>query len=172
MKTIYLVLLLFSFSQIKAQINVLSIQQEIDKTVWKPFHDAFENADGKALNALYADEVLRVSYGKIDTQEEFKSKNLKNFEESKKLNVQIELDFWFDSRSTNENTSYEVGYYRIIRTVDGKSTKYYGQFHIVLKKVNGIWKITQDWDTPVINGNKIGKEDFEKNDPLDFSDIH
>ena len=43
-----------------AQVDVEQIQNEIDKTVWKPFQKAFETLDGEALNATYADKVLRV----------------------------------------------------------------------------------------------------------------
>ncbi|MGB5822297.1 MAG: hypothetical protein WBG90_22635 [Saonia sp.] len=49
-----------------------------------------------------------------------------------------------------------------------EETMVYGQFHIVLKKIAGLWKITQDWDTTTINGNSIGAKDFEKKTPLQF----
>lgn len=104
----------------------------------------------------------------IDTKNVFKNKNLESLKASKESNTQIKLDFWFDSRHTNEDTSYEVGFYKIGITVDGTTQNIYGQFHIVLKKINGQWKITQDWDTTTINGKSITAEDFEKKEPLKF----
>lgn len=121
-----------------AQEDVDQIQSEIDKTVWKPFKKAFETLDGKALNATYATEVLRVTPNGIDTESSFKAKNLERFKQNKMDEVSIILDFWFDSRHTNATTSYEVGFYRIGFTDKAKGTNYsYGQFHIVLKKNTG-----------------------------------
>jgi ketosteroid isomerase-like protein len=151
------------------QEHIEQIQNEIDKTVWKPFQKAFETLDGEALNATYGDEVLRVTPQGIDTENAFKSANLKRFEQSREDGISITLDFWFDSRRTNETTSYEVGFYRIGFTAKEGETDYsYGQFHIVLKKMEGQWKIIQDWDTATINGNSITAADFAKKSILKF----
>ncbi|UII81338.1 nuclear transport factor 2 family protein [Flagellimonas sp. CMM7] len=152
-----------------AQVDVEQIQNEIDKSLWKSFQKAFETLDGKALNATYAEEVLRVTPQGIDTENAFKAGNLERFKKNKADGVSISLDFWFDSRRTNETTSYEVGFYRIGFTDKNDETNYsYGQFHIVLKKIEGQWKITQDWDTATINGNPITGADFAKNSILKF----
>lgn len=152
-----------------AQNETEKIQNVIDQEVWKPFQKAFEDVDGEALNATYAKNVLRVTPNGIDTKNSFKAKNLERFNQNKKDDLSITLDFWFDSRHTNKTTSYEVGFYRIGFTDSNSETAYsYGQFHIVLKKFNGHWKITQDWDTDMINGKKIDAEDFEKQKPLRF----
>lgn len=152
-----------------AQVDVEQIQNEIDKNLWKSFQKAFETLDGEALNATYAEEVLRVTPQGIDTENAFKSGNLERFKKNKADGVSISLDFWFDSRRTNETTSYEVGFYRIGFTDKNDETNYsYGQFHIVLKKIEGQWRITQDWDTATINGNPITEADFAKNSILKF----
>ena len=149
--------------------SIQEIQSQIDLSVWKPFKKAFEDLDGPALNAIYAADVLRVTPEGIDTQNAFKPKNLERFEKNKKDGVSIALDFWFDSRKTNLDTSYEVGFYRIGFTdKEGKTNFVYGQFHIVLKKIKGEWKITQDWDTTTINGKAIAAEDFENKPVLRF----
>ncbi len=156
----YLLLLpLLSFGQ----ENLKKIQNTIDQEVWEPFTRAFETLNAEALNAIYADEVLRVTPNGIDTKSEFKQENIKRFAQNKIDGISITLDFWFDDRDTNEDTSYEVGFYRIgLNKKEAKTSYIYGQFHIVLKKVNGTWKITQDWDTTTINGKKITSKDFDK----------
>ncbi|MBQ4804094.1 nuclear transport factor 2 family protein [Aquimarina sp. MMG015] len=161
------VFMLFS-SIMLGQVNSSEIQKQIDQTVWKPFQKAYEALDAVSLNAIYADEVLRVTPKGIDTKNVFKSKNVERLKASKESNTQIKLDFWFDSRHTNDDTSYEVGFYKIGITADNKTQYLYGQFHIALKKINGVWKITQDWDTTTINGKPITKEDFEKKKSLRF----
>ena len=167
MRKLSLVILLFSITCVLAQ-DVETIQKEIDQNLWKPFKAAFETLDGKALNSLYGKQVLRVTPNGIDTENKFKEGNLKRFEDNRNKNTSIVLDFWFDSRHTNANTSYEVGFYKMQLTSPKGINTIYGQFHIVLKMEEGYWKITQDWDIATINGNAITASDFEKQVPLQF----
>lgn len=168
MRTLFLLFILTT-TAMSAQNTTEAIQKEIDQTVWKSFQNAFETLDGDALNATYADQVLRVTPQGIDTENVFKKGNAERFASNRKNGDTINLDFWFDSRKTNETTSYEVGFYRIGFTSKGGETQYsYGQFHIVLQKINGHWKITQDWDTAIIAGNPITSKDFDKKESVRF----
>ena len=165
----FLLFLFLGTSAFLSAQSVAEIQKEIDAQVWRPFQEAFQELDGQALNDTYAAQVLRVTPGGIDTENSFKQANLKRFTQNKADGISIRLDFWFDSRHTNITTSYEVGFYRIGATNAAGETSYnYGQFHIVLEKIEGIWKITQDWDTTTINGHAIGSEDFAKNPSVNF----
>ncbi|WP_394748571.1 YybH family protein [Spongiimicrobium salis] len=167
MKKLLVVLFGLMISTAFAQ-DIAAVQKEIDETLWRPFQKAFEKLDAKALNALYADEVLRVTPGGIDTKEAFKAANVERFKENKAKNVAIKLDFWLDDRKTSTDTSYEVGFYRIQFISKEGVTNAHGQFHIVLKKIDGAWKITQDWDTDNINGKEIGAEDFGRQKAIRF----
>lgn len=167
MNMIYLLIGLFSITLIRAQDSA-ALQKDIDSNLWKPFQTAFENNDGPALNALYAEKVLRVTPGGIDTENEFKALNLERFEKNRACKTNVRLDFWFDSRKTNATTSYEVGFYRILLSNTNGVDTMYGQFHIVLEKINGLWKITQDWDTATIGGVPITATDFERRKPATF----
>ena len=167
-KYVFLSALFFTLSM-QAQSTIEDIQKEIDNTVWQPFQKAFETLDGKALNALYAADVLRVTPNGIDTQNSFKATNAERFHANRKNGESIGLDWWWDDRKTTEDTSYEVGFYRIaFTTAQGKTQYSYGQFHIVLKKIDRHWKITQDWDTASIAGIKIDSSLFETKPPLQF----
>ncbi|MFK7915679.1 MAG: DUF4440 domain-containing protein [Pseudomonadales bacterium] len=143
-----------------------AVQSQINKTLWRPFKAAFENLDGAALNALYADQVLRVTPDGIDTANQFKGFNQTRFAENVANGDRIELEFWFDSRQTAGSVSYEVGFYRL-RVVSraGTPSDFYGQFHIVLKRIDGAWRIVQDWDTDVIGGRALSAVDFERRAP-------
>lgn len=143
-------------------------QQEIDNQVWRPFVKAYESFDGPAFNALYADEVLRVTPAGIDTNGAFKQDNLMRFSNNKHSGASTELDFWFEHRQTNATTSYEVGYFRIQSSNNNEQSTFYGQFHIVLKKENNQWKITQDWDNTIVRGQAVSEADFAKGQPLVF----
>ncbi len=168
MRSLLTTLFVLSSFSVFAQIDDATIQNEINATVWKPFKQAFTDLNAQALNALYADKVLRVTPDGIDTKEEFKTKNIERFKESRSSGVAMVLDFWFDNRKTNELYSYEVGFYRISATLNGQTTYNYGQFHVVLQKLEGNWRITQDWDTTTINGKSISKIDFDKQKPITF----
>lgn len=169
MKSVLIVLcLLFSVS-----LSTLAQSQDyrqiaIDSQVWKPFHDAFEARDAKTLNALYAEEVLRVTPAGVDTKSLFKQQNTESYGRANTNGTKTALDFWFDSRQTTNDTSYEVGIFKITSETNGVSSTFYGQFHIVIKKIDGVWKITQDWDSPNINGRAITAEDFKRKPPLQF----
>ena len=159
---LWVFLALFAHSA-SAVENALSIQQEIDRTLWQPFRCAFEAMDGDALNALYAKRVLRVTPEGIDTKGAFKVFNTTRFEQTKREGGRVALDFWLDSRLTDAKTSYAVGFFRSgLIDSSGNRNDYYGQFHIVLRKQRGDWKIVQDWDTDTIGGRKIGAEDFAR----------
>jgi len=152
-----------------ADINLEATHKEINKTVWKAFQDAFQALDGKALNDVYADNVLRITSDGIDTQSAFKEANVTRFAENIKNGDRIALDFWLDSRQTNETTSYDVGFYRMAMTTSaGATNTFYGQFHIVLKNIDGGWKIAQDWDTSSIGGKPITAKDFARKVPDQF----
>lgn len=152
-----------------ADAEVSAVQKEIDRAVWKTFHDAFERMDGRALNSVYADNVLRVTPDGIDTQGAFKRFNEDRFKRNLANGDQIALDFWFDSRHTNETTSYDVGFFRVgITAPEGATSYFYGQFHIVLQKIEGQWKIVQDWDTDAIGGRPITATDFDRQLPVQF----
>jgi len=167
MRKFSVLIFLFSMTTVYAQ-DAQNIQNEIDKELWKPFKEAFDTTNGRALNALYADEVLRVTPNGIDTHNKFKKANLKRFEDNRKNKIGVQLDFWFDSRRTNAATSYEVGFYRMRLVKPEETDTIYGQFHIVLKKIYGTWKIIQDWDTGSINGKSISQSDFERRKPKQF----
>lgn len=141
-------------------------QEEINTTLWRPFRAAFEQLDGAALNALYAKQVLRVTAAGVDTEEQFKVFNQSRFAENLANGDRVGLQFWFDSRHTNPLVSYEVGFYRLsVETPAGAVSHFYGQFHVVLRRIAGTWKIVQDWDTDRIGGRVLGAADFDRQPP-------
>lgn len=140
-------------------------QKQIDIQVWKPFHAAFEARNATALNSIYAEEVLRVTADGVDTNNKFKQLNIESYTQA---SGPVSLDFWFDSRQTNEDTSYEIGIFKIGIGAKEDKNYIYGQFHIVIKNINGVWKITQDWDSQNVHGKPITAADFTRKPALKF----
>ncbi|MCE7997112.1 MAG: nuclear transport factor 2 family protein [Roseivirga sp.] len=169
MKRVLILLYLFVLISLSALAQGADQRQaEIDNQVWKPFHAAFEARDAKALNALYAEQVLRVTPAGVDTRNLFKQQNIDSYANTNASGTKTSLDFWFESRQTSDDTSYEIGIFKITAETNGNSSTFYGQFHIVIKKIDGVWKITQDWDSPNINGRPITAKDFSRKSPLQF----
>ncbi|MEM7104760.1 MAG: nuclear transport factor 2 family protein [Bacteroidota bacterium] len=134
---------------------------EIDTQVWDTFKAAYATSDGKLYNSIHTDDILRVTESGIRIGDEYKSSILKwfgNDDRSKRT-----IDFSFDQRFNKGDTAYEVGYYKVTMYKDGEVDKFFlGRFHVVLKKIEGKWKIAQDWDASKINGVSVTEEDFEK----------
>ena len=146
-----------------------AIHAEIDHTVWRAFQKAFEELDGDALNAVYAEDVLRITPEGVDTTGDFKASNRTRFDANRERGDTISLDFWLDSRQTTTDVSYNVGFYRVgITDSVGDNNHFYGQFHIVLKRIDGSWKIVQDWDTGTVGGESITAEHFSRGEPVRF----
>ncbi len=165
MSSIRLLLLLFftiSLSQVNAQADAAKWQAEIDQEIWLPFMQAYKDFDGEAFNALHSDDVIRVSPWGIRTGADYKQSTLEGYRRNKAEGREREIFFWLEHRQTNQNLSYEVGYYKINSTTKEGTKHYYARFHVVIRKIDGVWKIVQDWDTNTINGRKVTAEDFAK----------
>ncbi|KAA3633180.1 MAG: nuclear transport factor 2 family protein [Bacteroidetes bacterium] len=144
------------------------IIQEINDQLWEPFKTTYAAGDWEGFNALHTDDILRVSlWGGLRVGDEYKKSNEKSFQRN--TETKRTIDFRFEHRIHNDSTAYEVGYYEITSTAPGKEPRnYYAQFHVRLKKEDGQWKISQDFDVDKINGRKITKEDYYHPDLTDL----
>lgn len=160
----YRIVLLFAFffhavPGLFAQQDSL-LQAEIDQQVWRPFISSYQNFDAAAFNQLHTDDVLRASPWGLHTGANYLDKNLEHFTKNKASGNTQRIAFTFEYRIHQSEMAYEVGYYRITSIRDDKKQVGFGQFHVVLKKINGVWKIAQDWDAGTINGTQITEADF------------
>ncbi|MDX1940661.1 MAG: nuclear transport factor 2 family protein [Saprospiraceae bacterium] len=162
MKSLRLLIGLLLCSQIAfAQDN--AIQKTIDEQVWLPFIKTFNAFDGEGFNALHTKDVLRGGPWGIQTGEEYWKNNLESNKKGKESGGKKSIAFRFEHRVARDSIAYEVGYYKVKYTHDGEERTGYGRFDVVLRKVNGVWKIAQDWDVDNINGKKFTEEDFVGN---------
>jgi len=137
------------------------VGEEVDRQVWFPFIQAFNNQDAAGFNALHSADVLRGGPWGLLIGEEYFARNISSYSRSKASGNKRNLALVFESRIDRPGICYHVGYYRIISWgTDGEASEFYGYFHVVLRKVDGIWKITQDWDTSELSGMPVSTEDF------------
>ena len=138
------------------------LQKEIDNQIWYPFIKAYGNWDADAFNAIHDKEMLRGSPWGLRTGEEYFTRNIERFEKGKMAGESRNISFTFEYRIHEKEMAYEVGYYKLVSKKENKESIYYGQFHVVLKKKDGQWKIFQDWDADEINGEKMEERHFMK----------
>lgn len=140
-------------------------QEEINNQIWKPFTEAWEANDGEAFNKIHSKDVWRINPGRLLVGDEYTSRNSERMDGVTKDRI---IEFSFETRTVNGNNSYEVGYYRVTDT-SGEEPKFYvGRFHVALKKIDGKWKIIQDWDTSKINGIEITPESISQRNFIHF----
>lgn len=154
----FAVLLLFSVPTLAQETG--EAQREIDAQIWLPFIQTYNAFDGEAFNALHTKDVLRAGPWGIRLGEEYYEANLKNSANAKAAGMERSIAFRFEHRVARENVAYEVGYYRVRSRRNGEEQTFIGRFDVVLRKVDGIWKIAQDWDVDEINGCKLTEADF------------
>ncbi len=153
--------LIFILNPIYSQSDSI-LQKEIDDQIWYPFINAYNNWNAEAFNSIHDKDMLRGSPWGLKTGEEYFKRNLERFEKGKSSGNERNISFTFECRVHEKDMAYEVGYYKLIDKREDKENVYYGQFHVVLEKINGKWKIVQDWDMDKLNGEKIGEEHFMK----------
>ena len=145
----------------------VEIENEVNTQLWEPFKAAFEGRDWKGFNNLHTDDVLRITKWGIKSGSEYKEHTKNRYQ--RKDSVSRTIDFWLEHRVYSGDIGYEVGYYKITNTAPNREIKQsYARFHIVLKKINGVWKIAQDWDESSINDIPVSVKDFEKGSVLEF----
>ena len=139
----------------------IAIASEVDKQIWEPFKTSYAEGDAETFNGLHTDDVCRISTSGIKTGDVYRQANIKYF--SRPDRDPRTIDFSFEHRIYTGDQGYEIGYYKIRHTPPGEEPGYsYARFHVALRKVNGVWKIAQDWDTDEINGVEVTADDFNR----------
>ena len=171
MRHLFIVLFLLTASSYSAQSDSLNTRtsEEVNRTLWRSFKQAYDAKDADAFNALHSDDVMRISPWGIKIGEEYKASNKRSFAmQPERLQS---IDFAMEHRVYTLEEGYEVGFYRILYTVDDEVVhSSYARFHVRLRKEEGTWKIAQDWDIHHILGEEITAEQFEKAELLKLTD--
>jgi ketosteroid isomerase-like protein len=158
MKKIPLILLLSCYAISAFTQNV---QQEINEQVWKPFIQAFNDRDTKSFMAVHSKDVVRSPRdSKViwDWNEYYKQ--MERGDQSEKVSQsKRQLELRFTERIAGKDKAIDVGIYKttMIRS-DGIAKSFFGRFHVVHRKENGVWKILVDTDSS--ENNSISEKDF------------
>ena len=134
---------------------------EINQT-WEKFCDAFKSLDASLVRQIHTNDLIRISDGRrIVSYENYMSNYELQFENLKQSNQTNHIELRFFERITNGEIASDRGIYQLTRNKGTDREKnYYGQFHVILKKINGEWQISMDYDSS--KSNTIDKEDFDE----------
>ena len=142
---LFLFLIVFTNQSNSQSLNNL---KEINKT-WEKFYMAFDSLDYKLMAEIHSKELVRISGGKrISDYETYINSYKTRFEKAKNNNVSNNISLRFFERVNNDSIASERGIYKLI-IIDNQENKqsYYGQFHVIFKKEDGMWKILMDYDS-------------------------
>jgi ketosteroid isomerase-like protein len=146
-------------------------QQQINEQVWIPFAKAIMTHDPEAFISLHSKDLIRVERdGKsVKGYEKYKKGMMEGWpkwgEYTKQNKIQNTFELRFLERHSNGEQAFEVGYFKN-ESINPNGEKHisYGQFHVALRKENGVWKILVDSDSR--NGGSITDEMFVAADPM------
>jgi ketosteroid isomerase-like protein len=147
-------------------------KQEINEQVWKPFIKTLLSHDVEGFMNMHSKDVMRVErdHGHMLNFDQYK-KDLNMSWPAWKQSMEVEkttndFELRFLERISNGDQAFEVGYFKNETTnANGKKRTGYGQFHVALRKENGIWKILVDADSN--NNRTITEEMFQAAKPME-----
>ncbi|NMM47794.1 nuclear transport factor 2 family protein [Marinigracilibium pacificum] len=142
--------------------------EDINNQVWAKFEKAFVDLNPGLMAEIHSRDLARIpaDNNRILNYEEYIDSFHKRFDRAKSNHIKYEIELRFIERIANGFTASERGIYQlIVINEQDEPRSYYGKFHVLLRKENGLWKILMDYDSN--EGGKIGKEDFDKANEID-----
>jgi ketosteroid isomerase-like protein len=134
---------------------------EINRDVWIPFSTAYASCDAEAFIALHSPDVIRVegNGGWVGGFEEYAGRLREWFQWVAVQEGGLDIRFRFLERHIGDDASSERGVYRLALTYpDTDERLWYGMFHTICRKHNGVWRIAMDYDSD--EGGTVSEETF------------
>ena len=147
-------------------ISAQSVTDEIDRDVWHPFIYTYDNFKADSFMSIHTHDVVRVGRdgGRMLVGPEYAESVNRSCQRGIENEAQRSIEFTFEQRLNTDDSAFEVGYYRVIYAEGGQQQVSYGKFTVLLKKVDGKWKIAVDSDTS--REGAIREEHFMSGTPL------
>lgn len=151
MRLVILLLLLSSF------LFAQTAQEEINKQVWKPFIQGFNENNTALFMGVHSKDLVRAPRDakKVLTWDQY-------YQQVEKQTGTHNIELRFTERINNDTQAIDVGVYK---TSYPNHPPFYGRFHVVLRKESGAWKILVDMDSNE-NGT-IGEAQFLAAQPME-----
>ncbi|MGC9669164.1 YybH family protein [Planosporangium sp. 12N6] len=141
---------------------------QINRDVWIPFSAAYAHCDAEAFIALHCPDVIRVegNGGWVGGFDEYAARLREWFQWVEVQEGRLDIRFRFLERHTGDDASSERGVYRLsLAYPDAEERLWYGLFHTVCRRRDGVWRIAVDYDSD--EGGTIGEETYLLGQELD-----
>ena len=146
-------------------------QQQIDAQVWRPFVQAITQQDTEAFMALHSRDLVRAerTQERILDFAQYREDLLANWPRWKasmeKRQQRYTFELRFTERLANATQAFESGDFRNeFVEADGRKHVMYGQFNVVLRNEDGVWKVLVDADTR--KGDEVTEQEFAAATPV------
>ena len=152
---------------LSASVCAQDVQKEIDDQVWRPFIASFNSFDTNGFMAVHSRDVVRSPRDAkvlLSWDEYFKQQQTGDKKQKENGNTRL-IELRFTERIANPKQAIDVGIYKTtVKNKEGKTSSFYGRFHVVLRKEGLEWKVLVDTDSS--EGNTITEKDFMAASPL------
>lgn len=144
--------LIFNISGAYGQKNPTNeeIIAEINEQVWKCFCEAYDSLDVLKMKDIHHVDLIRVSADnkRVLNYTDYMKSIEAFYQTSKTRGIKLTIELRFKERLNSANTASERGIYKLTVLNGFEENKYYyGEFHVLLKKMNGKWLIWSDYDS-------------------------
>ncbi|WP_271764931.1 hypothetical protein [Aquimarina algiphila] len=160
-KIIFIIILLSYYSNLDCIAQETAIHEKINADMYGNFSKAFETLDYNLFASIHSNDMIRISGngGEIKGVKTYLEGYKKRW--SKPKGKPALIDFRLFERVYSETLVSDRGIYRASYTDNDNKVQYsYGQFHVILKMIEGNWKILIDYDS---NENEtINKDSYDK----------
>lgn len=173
MKTILCICILI-FAQLFTNAQTDSVLQSINTQVWVKFEEAFKTNNYDLISEIHSERIIRIPADRnlIQNFNEYIPEYKGWFDWNKEGNGNIDVSLRFFERIANDSIASERGIYKshVNKGFENEGI-FYGKFHVLLIKEQGIWKILMDYDSN--EGETINEECFNKAfDKTDFKSLN
>ena len=148
------------FTQIQAQTKAHF--KQINEEVYAKFYKAFDALDYSLMAEIHAKDLIRIpaNQKRILDYETYINGYKKSFQEAKEKNETRSISLRFFERIVNDSIATDRGIYKFTLNINAPQERnFYGQFHVLLVKREGSWKIHMDYDSS--ENSTIDEEDFQ-----------
>ncbi len=136
--------------------------RQINKEVYSKFYQAFDSLDYSLMAEIHARDLIRIpaNQKRILDYETYINGYKKSFKDAKEKKETRSISLRFFERIVNDSVATDRGVYKfsLNKNTPGERN-YYGQFHVLLVKREGNWKILMDYDSN--ENNIIDEDDFK-----------
>ena len=167
MRRPYLPFIFFFFAFLGSKAQTITELNRINEQVWLKYYRAFEQLDYNLLAEIHSSELTRIQAERklILNYEDYIGSFKTTFQQDKKDKTTRKMSLRFIERIVKNESASERGIYQlIVNNGTPDESVYYGQFYILHKKNDGVWKIVVGYDST--EKNTIGKDDYDAAFPI------